>query len=83
LRRSAHLVRWALRFPALQRLMLGAAGGIAVPLMLIASGSSIDPTVRAAFATLAFVALLGGEITERYLFFAAVVKPKMPGGLLP
>lgn len=83
LRRSAHLVRWALKSPALQRLMLGAAGGIAVPTMLLAAGPSIDPTVRAAFATLALVALLGGEVAERYLFFAAVVRPKMPGGLLP
>jgi Fe-S-cluster-containing dehydrogenase component/DMSO reductase anchor subunit len=81
LRRSAHLVRWVLRGPALQRLMLGLSGGIAVPLFLLVAGTMIDPTVKAAFAVLGMLALLGGEIAERYLFFAAVVKPKMPGGL--
>jgi hypothetical protein len=29
----------------------------------------------------AFAAVLAGEVAERYLFFAAVVRPKMPGGL--
>ena len=32
-------------------------------------------------AALSFVSLLIGEIAERYLFFTAVVRPKMPGGL--
>jgi len=37
--------------------------------------------VPAAAAWLALAAVLGGELAERYLFFAAVVRPKMPGGL--
>jgi hypothetical protein len=32
-------------------------------------------------STLSFFALLGGELAERYLFFTAVVRQKMPGGL--
>jgi DMSO reductase anchor subunit len=82
LRRSAHLVRWVLKAPALQRVMVGLAGGFAVPLFLLCAGTRVDPTVKAAFAMLGMLALLGGEIAERYLFFAAVVKPKMPGGIL-
>ena len=83
LRRSAHLIRWELKSVAIQRLVLALAGGVAAPLVLVLAGPAIDPAVRAVFATLAFLALMGGEIAERYLFFAAVVKPKMPGGLLP
>jgi hypothetical protein len=28
-----------------------------------------------------FLASVGGELLERYLFFTAAVAPKMPGGL--
>jgi DMSO reductase anchor subunit len=37
----------------------------------------------AAAAVFALVASIAGEMVERYLFFTAVVKPKMPGGLMP
>ena len=30
-------------------------------------------------AALMFIVLLVGELMERYLFFAAVIAPKMPG----
>jgi hypothetical protein len=33
------------------------------------------------FAAVLFAACLAGEILERYLFFAAVAGPRMPGGL--
>jgi DMSO reductase anchor subunit len=31
----------------------------------------------------AWVACLAGELLERYLFFAAVAAPRMPGGVRP
>ena len=37
----------------------------------------------AAYTILALAASIGGETAERYLFFTAVVRPKMPGGLRP
>ena len=39
------------------------------------------PAAGQATAALALLALIAGELAERYLFFAAVVRPKMPGGL--
>jgi hypothetical protein len=40
---------------------------------------------RGATATAALLALaasIAGEMAERYLFFTAVARPKIPGGLL-
>jgi hypothetical protein len=46
---------------------VGAAGG--------------DAGVAAAASALALAASAGGEFLERWLFFTAVAKPRMPGGL--
>ena len=35
----------------------------------------------AALTALLFLACLAGELLERYLFFAAVAAPRMPGGI--
>ena len=82
LRRSAALLCGSLARPALLRLALGVVGGIVLPACLITFGPLLSPAVSLAGSTLAFLALLGGEVAERYLFFAAVVAPKMPGGVL-
>jgi DMSO reductase anchor subunit len=39
------------------------------------------PAVGRAAAVAVLVAAVAGEMAERYLFFAAVVRPRMPGGL--
>jgi DMSO reductase anchor subunit len=55
-----------------------------MPLMLLASQS--DDFSRASLLILVvmlFAACLVGELLERYLFFAAVAAPRMPGGLRP
>ncbi|SIO24747.1 nitrate reductase (quinol-dependent), transmembrane subunit [Singulisphaera sp. GP187] len=75
LRRTALLLRGPLAKAVALRLGLGLTGGVVLPLAL-ATGA-----VPAAAAWVALAAVLGGELAERYLFFAAVVRPKMPGGL--
>jgi formate dehydrogenase iron-sulfur subunit len=83
LRKTALLLRGALKRLARLRHLLGLAGGIVLPALAIGASAWGDPEATAAVAVLALVASIGGEIAERYLFFAAVVRPKMPGGLLP
>ncbi|WP_406700465.1 DmsC/YnfH family molybdoenzyme membrane anchor subunit [Singulisphaera sp. Ch08] len=75
LRRTALLLRGPLSRVAALRLGLGLAGGAIVPLVFA------TVAVPEAAAWVALAAVLGGELAERYLFFAAVVRPKMPGGL--
>ena len=83
LQKTAFLLRGVLKRPAGLRLFLGLAGGLAMPALAAVAAASADPGSTAAAATLALAALVAGELTERYLFFTAVVRPKMPGGLLP
>ncbi len=75
LRRSALLLTGVLRPVAAARLGLGLLGGVILPLILMVTG----PAPAAAWV--AFGAVVLGELAERFLFFAAVVRPKMPGGL--
>ena len=65
----------------LARFCTGAAGGLALPLLLLYSRSSADSPRVVGIVIAAFSLLLAGEILERYLFFTAVVRQKMPGGL--
>jgi formate dehydrogenase iron-sulfur subunit len=83
LRRSALLVIGPLVSPALLRLALGVFGGLVLPFLLVVDEPPTLAGVRMGVVMLALAALVGGEIAERYLFFAAVSRPKMPGGLLP
>jgi hypothetical protein len=83
LRKTALLLRGALRRPAGLRQLLGLAGGIALPALAIAAAAWGNPGTTAAVVTLAMAATIGGELAERYLFFTAVVRPRMTGGLLP
>jgi hypothetical protein len=45
----------------------------------VSAGS--NPVGTGAVLMVAFFGSLLGELIERYLFFAAVVAPRMPGGL--
>lgn len=84
LRRTAHLMTGALARPTAARFGLGALGGLVLPALLWALGSpAVNGAPPAALAVvtalLVLVLNLAGELLERYLFFAAVVAPKMPG----
>ena len=68
----------------LQRFAMGVAGGMVLPAVLAApylshSGQGHNPLFVASAVVLSAVLLFSGEILERYMFFAAVVAPKMPG----
>jgi DMSO reductase anchor subunit len=78
LRRSAMLLVGPLRRATAARLLLGLAGGVTLPLAVGLSGGGWPGTALAA-AALAVTA--AGELAERSLFFTAVVRPKMPGGV--
>jgi formate dehydrogenase iron-sulfur subunit len=85
MRRSALLVKGELANVALARFALGALGGIVMPAFLLshfsAEGAKWQPVQSLIFASVLFAACLAGEVLERYLFFAAVAGPRMPGGL--
>jgi formate dehydrogenase iron-sulfur subunit len=82
LRRSALLLDGPLAPAWRLRVALCVVGGIALPIYWIALGPASIPADGAAIATLAFLVAIAGELAERCLFFAAVVRPKMPGGMV-
>ena len=73
----------ALQRPAGLRRLLGVVGGVVLPALAVVAAATANPAVAAAAAVLALAASIAGEMAERYLFFTAVVRPKMPGGLMP
>lgn len=84
LTRSARLLMGPLSNVFLARFACGLLGGIVMPLFLANSpgaGSSADDLQVTIGVALLVVACLIGEFLERYLFFAAVAAPRMPGGL--
>ncbi|MAG94761.1 MAG: molybdopterin oxidoreductase [Planctomycetaceae bacterium] len=88
LKRSAMLMVGRLARPTLLRFLLGALGGLVIPGLLIVSQAfrteiASNSVMLCVAVSVLFAASLAGEILERYLFFTAVVAPKMPGGLRP
>jgi Fe-S-cluster-containing dehydrogenase component/DMSO reductase anchor subunit len=79
--RTAWLLRVPLKRPAGLRQFLGVAGGLVLPGLVVVGAVSGDRGVAAAAALLVLAASIGGELIERSLFFQAVTRPKMPGGL--
>lgn len=84
LRRTAMLMSGALARATKARFAAGALGGVALPALLGAWNSPAESvTVHPAFVVVGVLLVLAlnlaGELLERYLFFAAVVAPKMPG----
>jgi DMSO reductase anchor subunit len=85
LKRTAMLMTRDLANVAVARFALGLLAGIVAPGILLeqfASTTLESGQLEIGIATaLLFVASLGGELLERYLFFAAVAAPRMPGGI--
>ncbi len=82
LKRSAQLMIGPLSNVTLARFACGFLGGIVMPLFLLADPERTDVAVLIIVVIL-FAACFFGELFERYLFFAAVFAPRMPGGLRP
>jgi hypothetical protein len=80
LRKTALLLVGPLRRASLFRLGLGVVGGLALPLIVALLAGSSESGLRVV-SGLAFGLVILGELVERYLFFASVVRPKMPGGV--
>jgi DMSO reductase anchor subunit len=84
LKRSAQLMLGELGLTTMKRFFFGLVGGVALPGLLLAEndltgGSGFHPAFVAIVALLGTGLLAVGELLERYLFFKAVVAPKMPG----
>jgi hypothetical protein len=84
LRRSALLVQRQLWAVTLARFALGLLGGIVMPALLLASDHSHATSPTVSFVVIVgelVLATVGGELLERYSFFAAVASPRMPGAI--
>jgi Fe-S-cluster-containing dehydrogenase component/DMSO reductase anchor subunit len=83
LRRTAMLLTDDLRSVTQARFALGVAGGVVLPLVLLAIGASAGKTTSAGpalgLALLALLVVTAGELCERWQFFTAVTAPRMPG----
>ncbi len=84
LKRTALLLLGELGHVAVQRFFFAVVGGILLPAILLAEAHVAGPAGYSPWfvliaAALMFIVLLVGELMERYLFFAAVIAPKMPG----
>ncbi len=87
MKRTAILMSGPLIGVTLRRFAFGILGGIVVPALLLgnqisASGASFSELFIITLVCLMVVLNLLGELSERYLFFTAVVSPKMPGGVM-
>lgn len=85
LKRSALLLTGELSMINLMRNFFGAMGGLVLPLVLLSSkainpADGYEPLFMGMIVLLITLLLLIGELIERYLFFAASVAHKMPGG---
>jgi Fe-S-cluster-containing dehydrogenase component/DMSO reductase anchor subunit len=86
LKRTALLMTGALSHVTLARFAAGVLGGLVMPGLLLLTRATTHPgqgedLVLALLVAMLFAACLAGELLERYLFFAAVASPKMPGGV--
>ena len=84
LKRTALLMSGELGPLTLQRFAVGFAGGVLLPAVLawpyfVQPALGHSPLFVGSAVSFSMVLLLIGESLERYMFFAAVVAPKMPG----
>lgn len=59
------------------RYISGISGGLLLPWFALSQGSTLSPLP----VTISLALLLLGELLERYLYFAAVSSPRMPGAV--
>jgi len=84
IKRTALLMTGDLRRYTVLRFLFGVLGGVVLPASLLYAGSAllVEATFVSVFVPLLIIALvLAGEFLERFLFFAAVTVPRMPGTL--
>ena len=81
LKRSARLLVGPLAGSMFARVACGLLGGIVMPLFLWNELSTVDSLrlFQVISVAMLFAACLIGELLERYQFFAACAKPRMPG----
>jgi len=77
--RTARLLWQQLRTVTWWRFGTGAAGGVLLPLLILAA--PLPPPLRTVAAGLSFAGVVAGELLERWQFFTASTGPRMPGGL--
>lgn len=75
--RSARLHVGPLARVTLGRNLCGVIGGLLLPWFALSQGSTLSPPL----VTISLMLLLIGELLERYLYFAAVSSPRMPGAV--
>ena len=75
MKRTALLMSGVLKRATIARFVCGAVGGVVLPALVV---FGVFPPIVAT-GILPFSLL--GELLERYLFFTAVIAPKMPGGI--
>ncbi len=75
MKRTALLMSGVLKRATIARFVCGAFGGVILPVLIVFG--ALPPII--ATGILPFTLL--GELVERYLFFTAVIPPKMPGGI--
>lgn len=78
LKRTATLMAGELSRETFFRFLSAGLGGILLPLCLLAN-SGLSNQLLVALGAVSLALLFAGELLERYLFFTAVVAPKMPG----
>lgn len=83
MKRSALLMTGSLASVTIARFACGILGGLAMPALLLRATSATpqDPVFLIIVTSMLFLACLTGELLERYLYFAAVASPRMPGSL--
>ncbi|MGH7127368.1 MAG: dimethyl sulfoxide reductase anchor subunit family protein, partial [Planctomycetaceae bacterium] len=81
LKRTALLMTGELSRVTFARFGLGLIGGALLPVLLLTADAA-EFSFQAAVVVAAFAAVFAGELLERYLFFTAVVRRKMPGSLM-
>jgi formate dehydrogenase iron-sulfur subunit len=85
LKRSALLVTGSLATVGLARSGFGLLGGIVMPGILFSNLDDLttlatNPLIPITICVM-WISCIAGEFLERYLFFAAVSSPRMPGGV--
>jgi Fe-S-cluster-containing dehydrogenase component/DMSO reductase anchor subunit len=84
LKRTARLMTGELANVTLARFATGLFGGLLMPVVLLANLTQGDASGLGTVALLSglmFAGCIVGELLERFLYFAAVAAPRMPGGI--